>query len=197
MEFYGLSMINSFFVNEIILFSPKIMELYLFYHVLTEKGYLNEELFWEYGCREEMMISIRPELGIPRVDAAKDSLGHGMTLVIVFILSFLMQGEPFLIFILVGNEDINERSRWKGLSLEIQNKHDTRTLIMDHNKLKLSCRTEDIHPLVPLWGKFCTFNWKELVEEVNGQNLKMIWDVFSQAKIRCGYILLQVIFESL
>ncbi len=161
------------------------------YATLAEKGYLGEELFWEYGWEKETPLGIHPELGIPGIDAATGSLGHGLALGIGFALAFSMQKKPFHVFVLIGDGELNEGTNWECLPLAVRYKLDNLTLIIDRNGLQLSGYTEDMHPLDPLQEKFIAFRWN--VQEVNGHNLRMVWDALSQAKIRNDRIPLAVI----
>ncbi|MGC8777400.1 MAG: transketolase [Candidatus Caldatribacteriaceae bacterium] len=165
------------------------------YAVLTEKGFLPEELLQEYGRKEETVIGIHPELGVPGVDAATGSLGHGLPVGIGFALSFQMKAKPFHVFVLVGDGEFNEGSNWECLPIAIRYRLDNLTLIVDRNGLQLSGFTEEMHPLEPLGEKFSAFGWD--VKEVDGHNMEMLDRVLRQAKSRRNGLPLVVIARTI
>lgn len=154
------------------------------YAVLAERGFLSEDLFWEYGCAGETLLGIHPELGVPGVDAATGSLGHGLPLGIGFALAFRLQKKPFHVFVLAGDGELNEGTNWECLPIASRYNLSNLTLIVDRNRLQLSGFTEDLHPLEPLRTKFEAFGWD--VREVSGHDLKEVWESLAWAKGRIG-----------
>ncbi|MEN3184365.1 MAG: transketolase [Atribacterota bacterium] len=153
-----------------------------FYAVLAEKGFLPESLFWEYGCAGETLLGIHPELGVPGVDAATGSLGHGLPLGIGCALAFKLHQKPFHVFVLAGDGELNEGTNWECLPIALRYNLDNLTLVVDRNRLQLSGFTEDLHPLDPLATKFEAFGWT--VQEVAGHDLEALWKTFLWAKER-------------
>lgn len=152
------------------------------YAVLAEKGFLADDLFWEYGCVGETLLGIHPELGVPGIDAATGSLGHGLPLGIGFALAFKLRQKPFHVFVLVGDGEFNEGTNWECLPIASRYNLDNLTLIVDRNRLQLSGFTEDLHPLEPLVAKFEAFGW--IVQNVPGHDIETLWKVLTQAKRR-------------
>ncbi|MCS7242769.1 MAG: transketolase [Candidatus Caldatribacterium sp.] len=152
------------------------------YAVLAEKGFLDDNLFWEYGCVGETLLGIHPELGVPGIDAATGSLGHGLPLGVGCALAFVMHRKPFHVFVLVGDGELNEGTNWECLPIALRYGLDNLTLIVDRNRLQLSGFTEDLHPLEPLVAKFEAFGWT--VREVAGHDLWAVWEALSWAKGR-------------
>ncbi len=152
------------------------------YAVLAEKGFLSDDLFWEYGCAGETLLGIHPELGVPGVDAATGSLGHGLPLGIGFALAFKLRQKPFHVFVLVGDGELNEGTNWECFPIAFRYGLDNLTLIVDRNRLQLSGFTEDLHPLEPLGAKFEAFGWG--VQEIPGHDLEGVWRALTEAKKR-------------
>jgi len=152
------------------------------YAVLAEKGFLSEELFEEYGCRGETLLGIHPELGVPGVDAATGSLGHGLPLGVGLALAFKFRHRPFHVFVLAGDGELNEGTNWECLPLALRYGLDNLTLIVDRNHLQLSGFTEDLHPLEPLGEKFRAFGWS--VQEIPGHDFEILWKTLGAAKRR-------------
>lgn len=152
------------------------------YAVLAEKGFLSDDLFWEYGCTGETLLGIHPELGVPGIDAATGSLGHGLPLGIGLALAFKLRQKPFHVFVLVGDGELNEGTNWECLPIAFRYGLDNLTLIVDRNRLQLSGFTEDLHPLEPLVAKFEAFGWS--VQEIPGHDLEDVWRALAEAKER-------------
>lgn len=152
------------------------------YAVLAEKGLLAEDRFWEYGCVGETLLGIHPELGVPGIDAATGSLGHGLPLGVGLALAFKLHQKPFHVFVLAGDGELNEGTNWECLPIALRYNLDNLTLVVDRNRLQLSGFTEDLHPLEPLASKFEAFGWT--VREVAGHNLEAVWRVLLWAKER-------------
>lgn len=164
------------------------------YAVLVEKGFLPEELFQEYGQRGETVMGIHPELGIPGIDAATGSLGHGLPIGVGFALSFRMKNQPFHVFILTGDGEFNEGSNWECLPIALRYRLDNLTLIVDRNRLQLSGFTEEMHPLEPLGEKFSAFGWD--VKEVGGHDMEAVSEVLREAKNRKNGLPLVIIAQT-
>lgn len=154
------------------------------YSVLAERGFLTESLFGEYCCREETLLGIHPELGVPGVDAATGSLGHGLGIGIGLALALKKKDLDYKVWVLAGDGEFNEGTNWECLPIAFRYQLDNLVLIVDRNYLQLSGFTEELHPLDPLAEKLEAFGW--LVETVDGHDLESLWNVLSRAKNYSG-----------
>jgi len=150
------------------------------YSVLAEKGFIEETLFEEYGVWEETILGIHPELGVPGIDAATGSLGHGLAIGIGQALAFKMQGLDYKVWVLTGDGEFNEGTNWECLPLALRYQLDNLVLIIDRNQLQLSGFTEELHPLDPLDKKLRAFGWP--VEMVDGHDFPMLWELLVRVK---------------
>jgi len=150
------------------------------YSVLAEKGFLTESLFEEYCCQEETLLGIHPELGVPGIDAATGSLGHGLGIGIGLALAMKMKGLSHKVWVLAGDGEFNEGTNWECLPVALRYQLGNLVLIIDRNYLQLSGFTEELHPLDPFAEKLKAFGW--LVETVDGHDLESLWNLFLRAK---------------
>jgi len=150
------------------------------YSTLAEKGFLEEALFEEYGFREETILGIHPELGVPGVDAATGSLGHGLAIAIGQALAFKMQGLDHKVWVLTGDGEFDEGTNWECLPVALRYQLSNLVLIIDRNHLQLSGFTEELHPLEPLDEKLRAFDWS--AEMVDGHDFPMLWKLLVRVK---------------
>ena len=142
------------------------------YAVLARKGYFPMEDLphWgELGCH----LQGHPDrLKTPGVDMTTGMLGHGIAIGAGLALAARMKGDPYRVYVLVGDGECQAGIIWEGAMTAakygLQNLH----VIVDKNDVQLDGAVKHIMPMEPFADKWRAFGWA--VMEINGHNVEEI-----------------------
>jgi transketolase len=164
------------------------------YAVLAEAGFISREAFKIYrkiDCPLEghpVMYRLQKRdgrtaaSGIPGVDFASGSLGHGLSAAAGMALHALVYGYDYRVYAVVGDGDMQEGMTWEAL-LTIPNKRLVNLCaVYDYNRLQVDGGVDAINQLEPLRAKLEAFNWEVL--EIDGHDFCAIIDAFDYFKNR-------------
>jgi transketolase len=142
------------------------------YVTLWTKGLLSDEdlrMFHGEGTR----LSGHPPLrGIPNIDFATGSLGHGLSLAAGLALGKKLRGEPGRVFCLTSDGEWNEGSCWEALIFIIHHQLDNLTFLVDLNGMQGFGSTHEVANLDSLSEKFRAFQMPTV--EIDGHNVDSI-----------------------
>lgn len=128
------------------------------YQVLAERGFFPISALDDYGCNGSLFGEhpFAPP-GVPGVEFATGSLGHGLPLATGLALSAKIAERPHKIFVLLGDGECNEGSIWEAARFAAENRLDNLTAIVDHNGWQGISRTSDT--VATLRSKWKSFGW--------------------------------------
>jgi transketolase len=163
-----------------------------YYAVLSEAGFIPGEAFEIYRkieCPLEghpVMCRVWDEggqvvkSGIPGVDFASGSLGHGLSAAAGMALHAKIYGHGYQVFALMGDGDLQEGMTWEACLTIPNKKLNNLCAWVDYNLLQVDGSSEDINSMAPLGDKFRAFGWE--VVEIDGHDIQAIMQVLARFK---------------
>jgi transketolase len=116
----------------------------------------------------------------PGVEVSTGSLGHGVSVAVGIAKSLKMDDMPNRVYALVGDGESQEGQVWEAAMFAAHYKLDNFVLILDHNRLQIDGRPEDVLSPEPLPEKFAAFGFN--VIQIDGNNIQEIKDAFKAAR---------------
>jgi transketolase len=114
------------------------------------------------------------------IDFSTGSLGMGFSSAIGVAVAIKKKKKPFNVYVILGDGECNEGSVWEGAMLAPNLKLDNLNVILDNNGFQQTGSNKDIMNLLDLKKKWESFGWH--VEEVDGHNIKQLYDKFLDIK---------------
>jgi len=154
----------------------------VFYSVLARKGYFpvsELDTFRKLNSRLQGHPTTHEKL--PGIRIASGSLGQGISVAIGSALSKKLNKDDKLVFVLVGDGELQEGQNWEAIMFASAKNIDNLVLCVDLNGKQIDGATCDVLPLGDLKIKFEAFGWKVL-QIKNGNNLESIIDKLNEAK---------------
>ena len=154
------------------------------FQVLTKRGYFPANLLDSYGEDGSLFAEHPPAHGIPGIEAATGSLGHGLPLAIGMMLGMQLAGQMGRVFALLGDGECNEGSVWEAAMMASAQRLDRLTVIVDYNKWQATARSNEVLSLAPLGDKWSAFGWS--VTEVDGHDIGALLNTFTRLPFQPG-----------
>ena len=154
----------------------------VFYSVLARKGFfpISElKTFRKLNSRLQGHPTTHEKL--PGVRVASGSLGQGISVAIGSALSKKLNNDNKLVYVLVGDGELQEGQNWEAIMFASAKKIDNLILCVDLNGKQIDGSTSEVLPIGNLKIKFEAFGWKVLDIE-NGNSLKSIIEKLKEAK---------------
>ena len=149
------------------------------YAVLARKGVIDAALLPGF-LTDQSPLTGHPVLGsLAGIEVSTGSLGHGLPLAIGMALAAKMDDQPYRVFVLLGDGELQEGSVWEGAALAARLQLDNLVLLVDANGLQGYERVDAIMPNATLAAKFLAFGWQ--VASIDGHEHLAI----SQALAAC------------
>lgn len=146
------------------------------YAALCEFGVLEEKMLDGYGTDDGTLLA-HPHRGVPGVEAAAGSLGHGLAVGVGYALADRLDGTDRRTFVITGDGELQEGSIWESaMSAGSLGLHQL-TAIVDRNGLQITGRTDDVVGLEPLGERWRSFGWT--VREVDGHEPSELLDALT------------------
>ena len=139
------------------------------FQVLALRGYYPEAELADYGRDGGRFAEHPPAHGVPGVEAATGSLGHGLPMGVGMALGARLAGIDNRTFVLVSDGECNEGSTWEAAMMAGAQRLDRLTVVVDFNKWQATGRSREVLALDPLADKWAAFGWQ--AEEVDGHDL--------------------------
>ncbi|MGI6626860.1 MAG: transketolase [Bacillota bacterium] len=115
---------------------------------------------------------------VPGVEVSTGSLGQGLSMAVGMALAGKLDKKDYRVWALLGDGECQEGQVWEAAMAGSHYDLDNLTAIVDHNRLQIDGRIEDVMSPEPLAGKFEAFGWK--VFSVDGHNPEELLEVFNQ-----------------
>jgi transketolase len=138
------------------------------YATLAERGYFPAATLDTYYDLNSHLGG-HPVQGLPGVELATGSLGHGPPVGLGMAVAAKMDGRKHRVFVLVGDGEIQEGVVWESALFAAHHRLDNFVMIVDRNGLQSDARTEELLSVDPIEEKFSAFGWA--VETVDGHDL--------------------------
>lgn len=142
------------------------------YTVLALRGYFPEENLERYNCEGAGLPEQPAPGGVPGVEWATGSLGHGLGVGLGMALASRISGPPFRVFALLSDGECQEGSVWEAAMLAPKLGLGNVTVLVDFNKWQATGRSTEIMQMEPLGPKWEAFGWHAV--EIDGHDLSAI-----------------------
>src|SRR5262249_4702303 len=138
------------------------------YVVLEELGILSRadlDLFCQPGGK----LGTHPDRGIPGIEAATGSLGHGLPMAVGMALADKLQGLDRVVHVLLSDGELQEGSVWEAMMFAPTLRLTNLVAYVDLNDFQTLGQTSKVHPnFYPVLDKVRAFGWE--AEEVDGHD---------------------------
>jgi len=154
----------------------------VYYSVLARRGYfpISElDTFRKLNSRLQGHPTTQEKL--PGVRIASGSLGQGISVAIGSALSKKLNKDDKLIYVLVGDGELQEGQNWEAIMFASAKKVDNLILCVDMNGKQIDGATSEVMPMGSLKIKFEAFGWK-VIDIENGNDLESIIEKLNIAK---------------
>ncbi len=128
---------------------------------LVEKGFIKEDELNSYTVDGSRLIGYPydPEIGL---EYSGGSLGMAVSVGVGQAISAKKKNLDYMVFVLMGDGELNEGSVWEALMSARQFKLDNFVVIIDRNHLCYDGTTEDVMQLGDLTAKFESFGFNTI-----------------------------------
>src|SRR5439155_14277806 len=141
------------------------------YAALAYRGFFDVHLL-EHYAEPGSCLAEHPIPGVPGIEAATGSLGHGLSLGLGMALAGRIQQRSYRVFVLLSDGECNEGSVWEAALFAPAQQLENVCAIVDYNKWQATGRSNQVMALHPLKAKWEAFGWSAC--EVDGHDLETL-----------------------
>jgi transketolase len=156
-----------------------------YYATLAERGYFPHALLATYAQNGGKLAEHPCPQGVPGIEVATGSLGHGLSVAAGTALARQLDGRPGRVFVLLSDGECNEGSVWEAAMFAAGRQLDNLAAIVDYNKLQAMGRSNEVTGLAPLADKWRAFGW--VTREIDGHDLDAIVRVLDDLPLAQGH----------
>lgn len=149
-----------------------------YYATLAERGYFSHSLLATYATNGSRLAEHPSPQGVPGIEVATGSLGHGLAFGAGLTLAGKIDGRAGRTFVLLSDGECDEGTVWEAAMFSAAQRLDNLIAIVDYNKLQAMGRSTEITALEPFADKWRAFGWA--TREVSGHDLGAIVDGLEQ-----------------
>lgn len=117
---------------------------------------------------------------VPGVDMSTGSLGQGLSTAVGMALAAKMDKKDYRVYAMCGDGEIQEGQIWEAAMFAGHRRLDNLVVIVDHNKLQIDGRVEDVCSPYPIDKKFEAFNFHTIT--IDGHDFDQIAAAFQEAR---------------
>ncbi len=140
----------------------------VWYSVLARSGYFEvSELATFRKLDSRLQGHPTTHEGLPGVRIASGSLGQGLSVAIGAALTKKIDGDNALVYVLMGDGELQEGQNWEALMFAPFHKVDNLIASIDYNGQQIDGPTEKVLSLENLQAKFEAFGWHVITSDGN------------------------------
>lgn len=117
---------------------------------------------------------------VPGVDMSTGSLGQGLSAAVGMALAAKLDGKDYRVYAMCGDGEIQEGQIWEAAMFAGHRKLDNLVVTIDHNKLQIDGKVEEVCSPYPIDRKFEAFNFHTIT--IDGHNFDEIAAAFEEAR---------------
>ncbi len=117
---------------------------------------------------------------VPGVDMSTGSLGQGLSAAVGMALAAKMDKKDYRVYALCGDGEIQEGQIWEAAMFAGHRKLDNLVVIVDHNKLQIDGKVEEVCSPYPMDKKFEAFQFHTIT--IDGHNFDEMEAAFKEAR---------------
>lgn len=124
-------------------------------------------------------------LSLPGIDMTTGSLGQGLSAAAGMAMGARVDKMSYKVYAIIGDGESQEGQIWEAAMTAGHYKLEDLIAILDHNKLQIDGKVEDIKGLSPIPDKWKAFRWN-VIEGVNGHDISSVIDALDRARSHKG-----------
>lgn len=128
------------------------------YVVLWSLGLLDDQDLGTFHKDGTLLAGHPPATGLPQIDFATGSLGHGLSLAAGTALAFRLNASAGHVFCMTSDGEWQEGSTWEAFIFACHQRLSNLTILVDHNGLQGFGTTENVASMNPLHAKIAAFD---------------------------------------
>ena len=158
----------------------------VFYSTLARKGFFPiSELSTFRLINSRLQGHPTTHENLPGIRIASGSLGQGLSVALGASLSKKLNHDNKLIYVLLGDGELQEGQNWEAAMFASANKIDNIIATVDLNGKQIDGSTDEVLYMGDLNKKFSSFGW-EVMELKEGNNLEAVIKTLQLAKKKIG-----------
>lgn len=154
------------------------------YSTLAHKGYFPVEELKTFRHIDSRLQGHPDMKGVPGVDMSTGSLGQGLSAACGMALSAKMFGDPYKVFAICGDGEIEEGQIWEAAMFAAHYQLDNLVVVIDHNGLQIDGKITEVCSPEPIPEKFAAFGW--YVITMDAHDFNDIERAFDEAESKVG-----------
>jgi len=131
-----------------------------------------------YGVDGSLFAEHPPAHGVPGVEAATGSLGHGLSIGTGMALASRIKKLSNKTVVLMSDGECNEGSVWEAAMFAAAQKLERLVAIIDFNKWQATGRSQEVMAIDPFKEKWLAFGWSAY--EVDGHDVGALADLLAK-----------------
>lgn len=155
------------------------------YSVLAERGYFPKEDLLTLRHLGSHLQGHPNMNDTPGVDMSTGSLGQGVSAAVGMALAAKHWKDPYRVFALLGDGEIEEGQVWEAAMLAGNQNLDNLVLIVDNNGLQIDGPIDEVNSANPITDKFRAFNFR-VIELADGNDMEQVRAAFQMARATTG-----------
>lgn len=157
----------------------------VWYSVLARSGYFDlKELSTFRKIDSRLQGHPATEEGLPGIRVASGSLGQGLSVAIGAALTKKLNKDPNLVFVLMGDGELEEGQIWEAALFGAHNNVDNIIATVDYNGQQIDGPVDEVLSLGNLKAKWEAFGWQ--VIETDGNDMNAVVQSLERAKTMTG-----------
>ena len=154
------------------------------YATLAERGFFAVEQLDTYNQEGGALPEQPAPGGLPGVEAATGSLGHGLSLGVGMALAGRLQDQSYKVVVVLSDGECNEGSVWEAAMFAAAQRLERVIAVVDWNGWQATGRCDEILALQPLVEKWQAFGWRAM--EVDGHDIPQLVAALNAAPTQPG-----------
>jgi len=161
------------------------------YVVLATRGIISTEELASFHKEGTRLPGHPPSRGLPGIEFATGSLGHGLSLAAGTALSRRLRGAPGHVYCLTSDGEWQEGSTWEALIFLCHHRLVNLTVLVDHNRLQGFGSTREVASMDPLAARLAGFDLA--LQCIDGHDLAAIRAALREPSERTRVVVLNTI----
>lgn len=153
------------------------------YAAVAEAGFMPLKRLDEYAANGGQLYG-HVTVGVPGVEFASGSLGHGLPVGSGMALAARRDGKAWRTFVVMSDGEMDEGSNWEAILFAGHHGLDNLVAIVDYNKIQSLDFVDRTLRLEPLADKFRAFGWAAI--EVDGHDVDALRSALMAVPLQAG-----------
>lgn len=148
------------------------------YSILARRGFFAPELLMEYHCDGSMLWEHPSISGLPGIEFATGSLGHGLAIGAGVAIALKRKKSDARVFVIVGDGECDEGSVYEAAAFIGARGLDNIILVMDNNGMQACGCCDTISGCIDRCGFFESLNWHAI--KTDGHSFEALLPALSE-----------------